>query len=137
MLEALKAALPDVYAIETRVGSLSEEELKNSIGRAPFVQVEYNSGARRMASEEGTARQRVLTFNLYVGAKSLRNKKDAQRGSYGILEAVREKLDGSTFTDTDDQTRRAGPFRWENEQIFADLPGGTVYIAVYSLIEIL
>ncbi|MFN0156892.1 MAG: hypothetical protein ACKVRP_02335 [Bacteroidota bacterium] len=136
LIEALKEALPGVM-IETRATQLTEEELKKLIGRAPFVLIEYGSGARRVRSEEGKSRTKVMTFNLYCGAKSLRDKKDSQRGNYSLLATVQGKLDGSTFNDTEDTTRRAGPFQYENDQLFADLSDGTVYMAVYSLVEVI
>jgi hypothetical protein len=138
MIGALKAALPDVRTIETRVTPLSEPELMKLIGAAPFVLIENNGGDPvQPLVESGKTRIWKLVFNLFVAAKSLRSKQDAQRGSYEMLETIRQTLDGSTLIDTEDAAKRAGIFKWEGQTIFFDLPGGTIYQAVYSLKEAL
>ena len=135
MIEALKAALPEVRPIDTRVTPLSEAELANLIGSAPFVLIENNGGDPIVRTESGNTVSWKLVFNLFVADKSLRDKQDAQRGSYGMLETIRQTLDGSYLTDSEDTTKKAGKFIWEGQHIFFDLPGGTIYQAVYSLTE--
>lgn len=135
MIEGLKAALPDVRTIDTRSIPLSEIELKKLIGSAPFILIENNGADPIMRAEDGSTIIWKLVFNLFIGAKSLRSKQDAQRGSYGMLETIRKMLDGNVLVDSEDSTRRAGKFKWEHQEIFFDLPEGTIYQAVYSLTE--
>ena len=134
MVEALKSALPDTK-VEPRTSPLTEEELKKILGAAPFVFLEYNGGNRMSSLENGSTSVRRNVFNLFVAAKSLRSKQEAQRGSYSLLSAIFETLDGATLKDDEYPDRFAGPFTWESEAIFFDSIGGTIYQAVYSVTE--
>jgi phage gp37-like protein len=130
LIATLKDDLPGVH-VDTRTASLSEDELRQVLTLAPFVLIEYNGGSPVIESNVGSLRTK-LGFNLFVGARSLRSKKEAQRGSYGLLSQVRESLDG---TELSEGAIVAGPFVWEGEAIFLDTSEGTIYQAIYSLTE--
>jgi phage gp37-like protein len=130
IIATLKEDLPGVH-VDTRSTSLSEDGLRSVLTLAPFVLIEYNGGNPVMEVNVGSAGTKV-GFNLFVGAKSLRSKKEAQRGSYGMLSQIRESLDG---TELSESGVVAGPFVWEGEAIFLDTNEGTIYQTVYSLTE--
>lgn len=133
MIAALKAA-SDGVGVETRSVALTEGELKKMLGKAPFIYIEYGGGSRISTTESGRANARRSEFNLYVAAKSLRSKQDAQRGSYDLLETNFNTLDGNILNDP--AIGRAGPFAWSSEApVFVDEDGGTVYMSVFTLIE--
>ena len=130
IIATLKEDIPGVH-VDTRSSSLSEDGLRSVLTLAPFVLIEYNGGNPLVEVNLGSARTRV-GFNLFVGAKSLRSKKESQRGAYELLAKIRDSLDGSEISD---QGVVAGPFTWEGEAIFLDANEGTIYQAVYSLTE--
>lgn len=130
MIAVLKADIPGVH-VDTRSSSLSEEGLRNVLTLAPFVLIEYNGGNPVTELNRGTVGTKA-GFNVFVGARSLRSRKEAQRGSYGLLAQVRASLDGMELSDNGVV---AGPFVWEGEAIFLDTNEGTIYQAVYSLTE--
>ncbi len=130
LIDALSGELPGVR-VETRTVSLSEEEMRKSLTLAPFVLIEYNGGNPAAGTNSGSTGTR-LGFNLFVGAKSLRSRKEAQRGSYQMLSTIRETLDGQVLSNGPID---AGPFEWEGESIYLDTGEGTIYQAIYSLTE--
>ena len=130
LIATLKEDIPGVF-VDTRSTSLSEENLRNALTLAPCILIEYNGGNPVAELNSGSLGTRV-TFNLFVGAKSLRSKKEAQRGSYEMLSHIRASLDGMEISDAGVV---AGPFSWEGEAIFLETTEGTIYQAVYSLTE--
>lgn len=136
MIAALKEAIPDA-TVETRSVPLTEGELTKILGKAPFIYIEYNGGSSVARAETGMTMTRRLEFNLFVAAKSLRTKQEAQRGSYELLSKIFIALDHATLKDTESD-KRAGPFTWSSEAaIFVADDGGTVYQTVYTLTEII
>lgn len=133
MIAALKAALPDVK-VETRSVPLTEKDLTEILGVAPFVVIEYAGGARVSASEDSKMIVRRNEFNIFTAARSLRSKQDAQRGSYELLATTFNTLHTARLKDTD-TGQAAGPFIWSSEAPIFVADVGTVYQSVYTLIE--
>lgn len=132
LLEQAKDALGNV-SVETRTVTLTEEALEAMIGRAPFCYIEFLRGMPASFSEGGASSMRKLYFNFFVASKSLRSKKEGQRGSYEMLEALRKRLNGKSFSSAVTQGVYAGPFTWEGEDVMYDSAnGGTVYMQVFS-----
>lgn len=133
MIPALKEGTE--ATVETRSVALTETELKTMLGKAPFIYIEYAGGSALSRTESGEVRARRLEWNLFVAARNLRSKKDAQRGSYELLTKVFSTLDSAMLVDTD-TGKRAGPFSWSSEAaVFVADDGGTVYQSVFTLIE--
>jgi len=136
MIDALKEAIPDAH-VETRSVPLTEAELTKILGMAPFVYIEYAGGASARQDESGQTLSRKLEFNLFVAARSLRSKQEAQRGSYELLMNIFNALDHSTLSNTE-TGKKAGPFEWSSEAaVFVSDDGGTVYQSVYTLTEMI
>lgn len=95
---------PDSTSFEcnTYAGDLSSnlfmlpEFQEGLIKRLPFVFVQYLG--RTTAAKDHTSSlqyyEHILTFRLYVGAKSLRTGQEAARGAYDLLAIVYDRLHG-------------------------------------------
>lgn len=132
LLEVLRTANPDVPAssIDTRNVPLTEAELKQMIGKAPFIYVEYGAGVPRSATETGIVTLKRWTFTLFVASKSLRSRKEGQRGSYDLLDKCFDALNGVQLTDANWSAR----VTWQSEQLFYDSDeGGTIYQQVFAV----
>lgn len=134
MIEVLKTALPDVRTIETAQNKTDDiiETLKKMIGSAPFVLIEHGSADSVKKNEAGKTIVVQNTFNLFIAAKSFRGMKDAQRGSYSMIETIRRTLDGNAFANDDVPPKRTGKFGYAGHALFAELIGGTVYLSVFT-----
>ena len=134
LIEQVKLALT-IQNVETRTVSLTEPELDKMIGKAPFCYIEYVRSAPMSQDEGGASNFRKLYFNFFIASKSLRDKKEGQRGSYELLEKTRKHLNGQSFKGIACDAF-AGPFTWEGDDVMYDSPnGGTVYMQVFSTIE--
>ncbi len=121
--------------VETRTVTLTEDALDEMVGRAPFCYIEYLRGMPHAFHEGGASSMRKLFFNVFVASKSLRSRKEGQRGSYEMLEQLRLRINGKSFSGGDPVTY-AGPFTWEGEDVMYDSPnGGTVYMQVFSTLD--
>ncbi len=132
LLTALRAANTTIASsnIETRNVPLTEEELKQMIGRAPFIYVEYGGGSPKLGTEAGKLLVKRFVFNVFVASKSLRSGKEGQRGSYDLLDKCFDALDGAVLSDTGWK----GVVHWMSEQLFYDSnEGGTIYQQVYAV----
>ncbi len=135
LIEQAKLALA-IENVETRTVALTEVDLEDMIGRAPLCYIEYPRSVPHTSHEGGASSMRKVFFNVFVATKNLRTKKEGQRGSYGMLEALRKKLNGSDFKGIAAPSTYAGPFTWEGEDVLYDSPnGGTVYMQVFSTLE--
>ena len=124
--------------IETRAVPLTDANLDEMIGKAPFVYVEYGGLQSLRRLEDGTTIATDYRYNIFTAAKSLRSIKEAQRGSYDLLAGIRETLDNAVLVNDDNplDVKRAGAFRLISEApLFDSANGGTIYMSVYSVIE--
>lgn len=100
------------------------------IGKAPFIYVEYGAGVPKITTEAGAVTVKRWTFSLFVASKSLRSKKEGQRGSYDVLDKCFDALNGVQLTDTGWSAK----VNWLNEQLFYDSDeGGTIYQQVFAV----
>jgi phage gp37-like protein len=132
ILTALRAAHPDIppSSIETRNVPLTEQELKAMIGRAPFIYVEYYAGMPKVIAENGTVGLKRWMFTLFVASKSLRSRKEGQRGSYDLLDKCYDALSGIRLSDDG----WSAHVNWQSEQLFYDSDeGGTIYQQVFAV----
>jgi phage gp37-like protein len=91
-----KANISGVKTVETHEKEFDAMVLSALLPRTPFIFIRYNGTTpaedeRRADNAAGiSGREFVMT----VGAESLRTRKDAQRGAYDLLDALRERYNG-------------------------------------------
>ncbi len=159
IIATLKAdpALADV-TIRTHAGEVSERTLLNPdftsefIANLPFIYVQYQ-GVQYTASDE--MRRLYLdqiTFRLYIGACSLREKPESQRSAYEMLRSVYDNLHGKVplsdrqqlssyprltgMAITTDEFNPQSALRKApgvHEKLVVNLPGIVVYSTDYTL----
>lgn len=96
LLSDIRANITGIKTAETHEAEFDESTLTNLIPRAPFILVRYggtdpDEGERHADGSSGVSGRE---FHLTVAAASLRTKKEAQRGCYDLLDALRERYDG-------------------------------------------
>lgn len=144
-------------SVRTHTGDINpqtffDEKLKEGFIRTlPFIYVQYNG--RKKVSEDSTKKTVYfqLRFRIYIGAKSLREKREAQLTAYQMLSYVYDALHGKTPKATDnegwaipflDGDTITTPFTCsmpiisqdgENEKLLVNIPNIVVYQSDYVL----
>jgi len=130
----IKAHISGIRFAKTHEAEFDEKTLMALTPLAPFVLLRYGGlkpePDQRMA-DEGSGIKKPRFF-LSIGSTSLRDKSDAQRGCYSILDELRARYDGGALaTDLGDVNLAL------EEEIFIFSAGGLiVYGAEYSYYEV-
>ncbi|MEW6060360.1 MAG: phage protein Gp37 [Bacteroidota bacterium] len=124
----LKTAL-GLKTVGTFEGSFDEESLQNSIIRAPYVLVQCVDDFSVEKSNQRTLKSQQI-FSLVVGAESLRNRREQQKGCYTILDALREKYDGMILQISNEEFVE---LRWQRSVFVLSVPGLLVYQQIYHI----
>lgn len=125
LITDLKAYITGIKTVETYEREFDEQTLVVIIPRAPFALIRYVAtepveGERGAKGESG---MKTRSFQLAIGAASLRSKKEAQRGCYEFLDAIRARYDGRTLAVSGDEIT----FGYGGDGLLFSVPGLTVY----------
>ena len=82
------------HAGEITATFLDPSLMEGVVNLLPFVFVQYHGKRATSRDSMGVIYIHQLTFRLYVGARSLRSKKEAQRSAYGMLRTIYDALHG-------------------------------------------
>ena len=91
--------------IRTHTGEINPNTFSSDVATEgfirtlPFIFIQY-AGRRKVSQEESSTKLTVsftVRFRLYIGAKSLREKRDAQLSCYDMLASVWDTLHGRFF----------------------------------------
>ena len=68
--------------------------MEGFVSKLPFVFVQYNGRERTGSDSPAQINKHRLTFRFYVGAESLRAKKEAARSAYAMLRTIYDEIHG-------------------------------------------
>lgn len=132
---------------------MNKQMLEGFIHLLPFAYVQYAGRNAEKMSEDWSEWNHILRFRIYIGAKSLRERVEAQHSAYDILAAVYDslhgrfplasaqslapevlQLSGTQITTTD--FNALSPL-WEtageSERLIVNIPSIVVYYTDYSI----
>ncbi|TAK63656.1 MAG: hypothetical protein EPO24_04095 [Bacteroidetes bacterium] len=96
----VKQYIPEFNTVDVREPLILESEVVALLGRTPFC---YIHSLDLVPVEEARMQNGLVTladqdFMFMVGARSLRSKKEGQRGAYDLLRKLRTTFESNTFT---------------------------------------
>lgn len=97
--------LSDVKMIDTHAGEITEQtfrvpEMAETIPRPPFIFVQYQGRRSELKDSRGSVWLHYLTWRLFIGATSLKDKRSPQLTAYAMLRAVYDSLHGKVCKST-------------------------------------
>ena len=133
-IEQLKK-LKVFQTVDVREPIVNETEITKLLAGTPFCFIHTldMTPVPEARVQDGSATLVDLRFLMLIGSRSLRTKKEGQRGAYSLLRQVRETFEGNNFTI---EGKNTGTIIWEGNQ-FEFVHGGLiVYSTVFGITRI-
>lgn len=158
MLATLTLEFASSVKVATSAGEISArmfldaEYMEGVVKLLPFCLLRYQGRQVKKRDAVGLINEHELQWQIYVGAESLRNRKEPQRSAYGYLSNVYDALHGkwplssqalaSSMRKLDGTTMADGQFKALSpllevegpaERLVVDLPRIAVYSTFFKL----
>lgn len=129
LIAEIKASVAGIKTVEVHESHFDERTLAALIPYTPFVLIRYGR-LRPVETERGAdagSGVKRRSFFLSIGSKSLRSRKETQRGCYEILNTLRDQFDGGVVTTSEGTVH----FALADEDFLFSHSGLIVYGAEY------
>lgn len=133
LIADMTAAVSGVKTIATHEKEFDKSILSALLPRSPFVLIRYG-GTDPDETErhaDGSSGMNGREFYLSIGAESLRTRKEAQRGAYDILDAIRVRYDGLTLTTDSGEVTLA----YKGDRLLSSEDSLVVYVLILGWSE--
>jgi hypothetical protein len=131
-IEQVKKNIPDFKTVDVLEPEVLESELKKLMAVMPccFVIALDEGPIEEERSQAGYSTLVEQRFMMLVGAASLRNRKEQQRGCYSLTRELKSLFEGNTFTIDGETTK---PIVWYGRQYEFSFEGKAFYSVTFGI----